>query len=214
MAEAGVIEGRVVHKTSNALAISFQDGPGDPFATGVQGAGDGKGKKLGVLFGFKNGGTGKHLVTFEDGAQLFVESKDGAPSVLTRADGATVASIQRGETSVALTAGGNEILRFVPDPDGAKTVEAFRLIVSAPDGSQVGRLDVIRTVGGWTVARAVDAATDLYIWWDRAGEPLKVPILGTRLTLDRPLTPPEREVLIGVCVDIAIGLRPYVTEMK
>ena len=99
-----------------------------------------------------------------------------------------MATIQRGETSVALTAGGNEILRFGPDPDGAKTVEAYRLIVSAPDGSPVARLDIIRTVGGWTVARAVDAATDLYIWWDRAGQPLKVPILGTRLTLDRPLS--------------------------
>ena len=214
MADAGVIEGRVVHKTNNALQISFQDGPGDPFATGVQGAGDGKGKKLGVLFGFKNGGTGKHLVTFDDGGQLFVESKDGAPSVLTHPDGATVATIQRGETSVALSAGGNEILRFGPDPDGAKTVEAYRLLVSAPDSSPVARLDIIRTVGGWTVSRAVDAAADLYIWWDRAGQPLKVPILGTRLTLDRPLSTSEREVLVGVCVDIAIGLRPYVTEMK
>lgn len=56
-----VIEGHVVHKKSNALKMSFQDGPGDPFAVGHQGAGDGKGAKLGVLFGFKNGGTGNQL---------------------------------------------------------------------------------------------------------------------------------------------------------
>jgi hypothetical protein len=47
------IGGRVVHKKSNALQITFHDAAGDPFAVGVQGAADGKGKNLGVLFGFK-----------------------------------------------------------------------------------------------------------------------------------------------------------------
>jgi hypothetical protein len=53
-AESTIIEGHVVHQKSNALQITFRDGTGDPFAVGVQGAGDGKGKRLGVLFGFKN----------------------------------------------------------------------------------------------------------------------------------------------------------------
>ncbi|MCW2647500.1 MAG: hypothetical protein JWP07_3609 [Pseudonocardiales bacterium] len=53
-AESTIIEGHVVHTKSNALQITFRDGTGDPFAVGVQGAGDGKGKRLGVLFGFKN----------------------------------------------------------------------------------------------------------------------------------------------------------------
>jgi hypothetical protein len=53
-----VIEGRVVHKKSNALQIAFCDGPGDSIAVGLQGASEGKGEKLGVLLGLKNGGTG------------------------------------------------------------------------------------------------------------------------------------------------------------
>ena len=100
---ATVIEGRVVHKKSNALQITFHDGPGDPFAVGVQGQGDGKGKKLGVLFGFKNGGTGNHVLTFRDGPVIGVASRDGQPSVFTFADGRPVATVTRGERAVHVT---------------------------------------------------------------------------------------------------------------
>jgi hypothetical protein len=96
------IDGRVVHKKSNALHITFHDSSGDPFAIGVQGAGDGKGKKLGVLFGFKNGGTGNHQLTYTDGRVLGVASKDGAPSVFSDQQGNVVATVTRGETSTAV----------------------------------------------------------------------------------------------------------------
>ncbi len=46
-----MIEGRVAHKANNALKITFQDGPGDPIAIGVQGAADGRAKKLGISSG-------------------------------------------------------------------------------------------------------------------------------------------------------------------
>ena len=209
-----LIEGRVVHKKSNALRISFQDGPGDPFAVGVQGAGDGTGSKLGVLFGFKNGGTGNHLLTFTDGRALRVASKSGAPSVFSRGDGIEIATVTRGATSMAVASGGGEILSFMPARAEAMTLETFGILVTAPGGAELGRLDVIRTVGGWSVMRALDAAEDLYIWWDRAGQPMKVPILGVRLTLSRPPTELERDVLLCVCVDIAIGLRPYIADMQ
>jgi len=41
-----------------------------------------------------------------------------------------------------------------------------------------------------------------------------VPILGTRATLTRELTPLERDVLLCACVDITIGLRPYISAMN
>jgi hypothetical protein len=78
----------------------------------------------------------------------------------------------------------------------------------------MGRLDVIRRVGGWMLSRAIDAAVTQYIWWDRAGRALPVPILGTRLTLNRAPTPEERDVLLGACVDLAFGLRPYGSVMQ
>jgi hypothetical protein len=208
-----IIQGRVVHKTSNALQITFQGGPGEAFAVGVQGAGDGKGKKLGVLFGFKNGGTGNHVLTFTDGRTLNIASKDSQPSVFTAADGSEVATIHRGASSRAVLSGGTEILQFVSAPTDAKTPDLFSMIVLDPAGAEVGRLDVVRRSSGWTIGRAIDAAWDTYIWWDRAGQPMKVPLLGTRLLLVRPVSDLELDILLGACVDMAIGLRPYIAEM-
>jgi hypothetical protein len=207
------IEGHVVHKKSNALQITFHDASDDPFAVGVQGAGDGKGKKFGVLLGFKNGGTGNHRLTYADGRVLGVASKDGAPSVFSDQNGGEVASVTRGETSTAVLSGSRELFRFVGDPEESKTVELFRLLVTTAAGEDVGRLDVIRRDTGWTISRAVDAAWREYFWWDQAGQPLPVPILGTRLTLTRPVVGTERDVLLCACVDMAIGLRPYASCM-
>jgi hypothetical protein len=207
------IEGRVVHKKSNALQITFHDAEGDPFAVGVQGAADGKGKKLGVLFGFKNGGTGNHQLTFTDGRVLAVASKDGAPSVFSSAHGGNLATVTRGETSTAVLSSGSALFQFFGDPEEAKTVELFRLLITTASGDNLGRLDVIRRETGWTISRAVDAAWKEYIWWDQAGRALPVPILGTRLTLTRPVVGIERDVLLCACVDMAIGLRPYAACM-
>ncbi|MGI8667236.1 MAG: hypothetical protein ACR2N4_14620 [Jatrophihabitans sp.] len=106
------------------------------------------------------------------------------------------------------------MLRFVAHPGQAKTPDLFQIIVLDPAGCQVATLDIIRRDGGWSLGRALDAAWDEYIWWDRAGRALPVPILGSRLVLDRPVSDLERSVLIGACTDIAIGLRPYIGEMN
>jgi hypothetical protein len=218
MAQAGptVFEGRVVHKTSNALKITIQDGPADPLAVGVQGAGDGKGKKFATLLGFKNGGAGNHVLTYRDGTTLAVASRDSAPTLLTRADGSTAATITRGATSTAVDHAGVEILRFVGDPDGARTPELFRLLVVDPAGARMGRLDIIRKADGWSLAKVLDVATSgtLFYWWDHAGQALPIPILGTRVGITAPLSDLQRDVLLAACVDIAIGLRPYISEMN
>jgi hypothetical protein len=208
------IEGRVVHKKSNALQITFHDAAGDPFATGVQGVGDGKGKKLGMLLGFKNGGTGNHQLRYLDGATVAIGSKEGAPSVFTPGDGSPIATVQRGETSTALLPDHSEFISFAGDPLEDKTLELFRLVLATAAGEDLGRLDVIRRAAGWSLSRAADAAWAEYFWWDRAGGPLPVPVLGTRLTLHRPVLGLERDVLLGACVDMAIGLRPYCAAMN
>ena len=209
---AAVIEGRVVHKTSNALKITFNEGPGDPIATGVQGAGDGKGAKTAILFGFKNGGAGRHVITLADGSTIGVHSRERQPTLLSRGDD-QFATVERGETSTAKDAAGRPILTFTPDPVESTTPDLYRIQVSAADGSHLGELDVIRRIGGWSVMRAIDAATDVWVWWDRAGQPLKTPLLGTRLYLDRAPSPLERDVLLAACADITLGLRPYIKDM-
>jgi len=208
------IEGYVVHKTNNALRMTFRDGPGDPCAVGVQGAGDGKGKKLAILFGFANGGTGNHILTLSDGTELRIASKEQQATVVTQGDGRALATIERGAESTARLPNGTPLLHFGPDPVEDHTPDLFRMVVTDEMGDSVGTLDVIRKVPGWSVSRAVADAAELAIWWDRAGQPLPVPILGTRLTGVRPLTPVERNVLMCACVDLAVGLRPYIASMN
>jgi hypothetical protein len=207
-----IIEARVVHKKSNALKLTFTDGPREPFAVAEQGAGDGRAKKLGTLFGFNNGGPGHHRMTERDGTILDVISRDAKPSTFSTAAG-DIATIDRAATSVAVAPGGQQILRFVAHPEAAKSAELFRLLVLQPDGAQVASIDVIRKDIGWTLGRIEDALWKEYVWWDRAGRSLPIPILGVRLVLDRDVSELERAVLLGACTDIAIGLRPYIAEM-
>ncbi|MTE13589.1 hypothetical protein [Nocardia aurantiaca] len=213
-AASTMIEGRVVHEVNNALKITFSAGPGDRLATGVQGAGNSLGAKAAILLGFKTGGAGKHRITYADGSVVWVESKDAAPTVLSRGDGTVLGTVQRADTSTAVGSTAGTLFHFVPDPEEARTPELFRLVLLDRMGVQVGRLDVVRKVGGWTSRRFVDDLHNEPFWWDQAGQPLPVPILGTRLWVKHPLDPVERDVLLGVCVDIGLGLRPYIAVMK
>jgi hypothetical protein len=164
-----------------------------------------------MLFGLRNGGPGRHVLRYTDGATLGVHSRVRQPTVLTRGP-AELASIERGKTSTARVVGGAAILTFAAAPEPV-TPDVFRLVVTDPRQVPVARLDVIRRVGGWSLMRALNALDDVYVWWDRAGQPLATPLLGTRLALLRPVDDIERDVLLGACVDIALGLRPYITEM-
>src|SRR5438874_1118299 len=93
---ATMIVGRVGRTLSNALTMTFSDGPDRTVATAVQSGGDGVGRKLGVLFGFANGGTGTHVLTYPDGARVLVRSGERKPTVVSRADGVEIATVHRG----------------------------------------------------------------------------------------------------------------------
>jgi hypothetical protein len=208
-----MIEGRVGRRTTNSLTMTFRDGPGEPFAVAAQSGGDGKGAKLGMLFGFKNGGPGKHVVRFADGRTITVQSRELEPTLVTAADGASLAIIDRGDTSSVRLAGGTEFLRVLPDPEGDDTYDLFRTVLMDESGDQIGHLDVVRRVGGWNLTRAIESAWQTYIWWDQAGQSLPTLVLGTRVMLARPVSDLERDLLVAICVDIAIGRRPYITAM-
>ncbi len=100
-----------------------EDGGEEPFATALQSGADGAGKKLGILFGFKNGSAGAHVVTYADGPTLTVPTVDGEPTLVTRGDTA-VATITRGETTTATGPDGQVVLEFLPGPGRAGHVRA------------------------------------------------------------------------------------------
>ena len=207
----GAIEGRLARKLNNALTMTFHNGPDEPIGKALQSGADGVGGKLGVLFGFKNGGTGVHVYTPTVGQALHVQSRDLKPTLLTREDSSAIGSIERGPTCIGRDAHDREVLHWVDHPDGADTSEAFRLAVTDPDGQLLAHLNVIRTIAGWSLGRELleDA-----IWFGHAGQSLKLPFLGTSVQLFRALSPEQLELLIASCIDTAIGLRPYGTGMS
>jgi hypothetical protein len=214
-----MIEGRCRRKASNKLVIDFREGPGDPIATAVQGEADGMGRKMGMLFGFKNGGPGKHVLTAKDGRKLVIESGEMKPTPITTIEGELIATVNRVTkevpVSVAVTPEGLELLRFASDPGEPFTGDIFRSVVHSPDGTLVANLEIIRRAAGWTtLTGAFDAAYDLFEGWNQAGASLPIPIQGARVYVSSPVTPIQREVLYAACVDIALGIRPYIPEMN
>lgn len=205
-----VIEGRISRKANNALVMTFRDGPGEPIGQAVQSSADGFGSKMGVLFGFKNGGTGVHVYTPASGEPLHVLSRDKAPTLLTRPDGAAVATIERGPVCTATTPDGGEALRWADHPDGGRVPDAFRLVASRPSGEAVARVHLILAAAGWSLGREL---LDDLVWFGHAGQPLKLPFLGASVEVLAPLTATERELLIASCIDMAIGLRRYGSSM-
>lgn len=210
-----LIDGRCVHKTSNALKITFADGPGDtPLAVGEQGVNDGKGKKFATLLGFKNGGVGNHRLTLRDGSVLNVASLEGKPSEFTRADGTAVATAVRGGSSQIVAPEGAVLLTVSSDPVEAKTPDLFRMQVADGAGAPVAEIDVIRKAAGWSLAKTLINLSMTLYWWDHAGQALPIPILGARIAGYRAVSDLERDLLMAICVDITIGLRPYIAEMN
>ncbi len=208
-----IVEATIGRALSNALGLSFRAGPGPPFAEAHQGRGDGTGSKLGVLLGFKNGGVGKHSLTSAGGdRRLTVETRTGASTLVTDEALGPLGSLERtDEASFLLGPEGRELARIIGHPDGAKQFEAFRLQIVDPSGPLLGDFDVIRTLAGWTLGRDI---VDGMIWWDRAGQSLKAPCLGTSLRLLAPVDPEVGDLLMALSVDAAIGLRPYVRAMR
>lgn len=204
-----MIEGRVMCESQGGVTIAFRGGPGDPFAVAVRG--EPRGARSAIVLGHKSIG---YQIGYSDGTVVRAEPTDEATLALRRADGAAIATIVRADSVTAVAATGGTLFHFVPDHDESCTTELFRLVVLDRSGNEFGRIDVIRAVGGWASHRLADRMGDTYLWWDRTGVPLPVPILGTRLAVSYPLDRVERDVLLGACADMTLGLRPYIPAMR
>ncbi|MDG3009480.1 hypothetical protein G4X40_04895 [Rhodococcus sp. D2-41] len=204
-----VIEARVQQPAQDALQLVFRCGTGEPIATADQGVFDALGHRMGGSLGFESGGSGIHRLAVHDGPVLYISSGCGLPTVVSTADGQEVALITRGLVSTASAPDGTELFRFLPAPAHPKTPSAYHLLITAA-GQRVGVLDVIRNCEGLVEACREDHSDP---WWEHIVKPVAVPVVGTRLALERPLGDLQVQILLAVCVDTAIGLRPYVAEM-
>ena len=213
-----VIDGACGRKLNNALTMRFlRNGTGEPFATALQSGGDGVGKKLGILFGFRNGSEGTHVLTYADGTTLDVPVVDLEPTHVTRGDGTAGCTITRGETTNVAGPDGATVLSFLPDPVEPEASSHFRLRIEDATGVHVATMDVIRQGGGYDDVGIVDVLEAVGFvaggFVSDAGGSLPLPFLGTRVVLFRELTPLEQDALLAACVEIGIGVRPYVAAM-
>jgi hypothetical protein len=213
-----IIDGACGRKLNNALTMRFlRNGTGEPFATALQSGGDGVGKKLGILFGFKNGATGTHVLTYADGTTLDVPVMDVDPTQVTRGDGTVVCTITRGETTTISAPDGTTVLAFLPDPVEPEASSHFRIRIEDGTGAHVATMDVIRQaeygdLGIGDVLEAVDFVAGGFV--SDTGGSLPLPLLGTRIAQFRELAPLEQDALLAACVEIGIGVRPYVAAMR
>jgi hypothetical protein len=203
------VEARLARRTSNALHLVFRTGPDDPIATASQGAGDGKGAKLGTLLGFKNGGPGKHGLVVGD-RHLVVHTANTSPSTVLDGD-VELGRLERdADSSRVLAADGRVLVQITSDPHDAKTLDAFTMLLHDGAGAPLGRLLIARTQAAWSLLREIESEI---IWWGKAA-PLKLPLLGAGINLDHTVDDDTVIMLLAVCVDICIGLRPYIPEMR
>jgi hypothetical protein len=141
-----------------------------------------------------------------------VVSPKSGPTLVTDDQGAVLASVELGEPTVVRRGdAGPPLFHVVDDPARPKSTEAFNALVTRPDGDRVASLAVIRTLAGWSLARDL---LESQIIFHGVAAPLKLPVLGTVLALDAPIDGFETGVLVAMCVDLAISLRPYVPSMR
>ena len=230
-----VIDGRVGRKVNNALTMKFFMNTGfdgaatEPFATAVQGQADGAGGKLLVLFGFRNGSHGKHVLTHAAGGRLDVPTLDWGPTAVLR-DGHPLATVLREGTpldgkfhtskenapvsgpSTATLPDGSLLFTFLPYPVEPETSDRDRILVVNAAGASVGTIDVIRSSTGWNpAAELLEFALEGFD--TSPGGSLSINVLGTRLVLYSETTQVERDVLLAVCVELGISLRGYFAAM-
>jgi hypothetical protein len=203
LGEATVVSAQTGRKVSNALTLTFKTAAEETLATAVQAG------SMGVLLGFRNGGAGHYKITGAR-AHLTVECAN-ARSMLSDAGGQVIGTVEKDE-------GGNGVLR---SGDGAQVLAraaaqrkdrssdfVWQHALTDGDGASLGALTWIRSrpPTGWDVVNGIE---DMYIWWDRAGQSLKVPSLGAHLALDHPVPAALGDLLLATCVDITVGSHSF-----
>lgn len=214
-----VIVGRVARRFDNALTMTFVDAPGDPVATTRQGAAGGFGGRFAIALGLRNHGPGRHLTKTREGDRVVTASGYGSPSTIERG-GSAPATVVCAATTTVTDSGGAVLFTVEPDPDRASTPDVDRMLVRGARGERVALVDVILAKSGWQVdpvellgfglALASDGLGALIGDGTPSNGSLPIRILGTRLVLPAPMAQSDRDLLLGLCVDLAIGGRQYV----
>ncbi|MGN6605695.1 MAG: hypothetical protein ACTHMS_01605 [Jatrophihabitans sp.] len=206
------LDAKASRRKNNALALQVVDDTG-AVATAVQSSADGRRTRTAVLMGWRNGGAGRHGVTFADGREQVVEVAGGAPTRVLDAGGAVVATITPGAPSEYRAADGAVVLHV--QPDGPPTKGKLPMAVTRPDGSVLARAVDVRTNTEWSVRDALRDAGDLVMLVTGSGAgSLPMRRFGLQVTADAPPSTAERDALVAIAVAITIGLADLVPQFE
>lgn len=219
---AYVIEGRVSRKASNALRMDFVDSTGAVLATALQSGADPRRARTAILMGMRNGGKGRHLITFTDATEVVIATPDGhGRASVTSADGDALATIDPGAPCTVHDATGGALFSVSPGPSRNGSVPDARkvpvrqvakldYILHDPSGADFGAVTEVRDDAEWSLKEGFKAAADVYaLITANAAQSLPVKRPGCALLLTRVPTPDERVALVALAVDLGIGLRDF-----
>jgi hypothetical protein len=188
-------------KLNNALTLTFKTSPEQTLATAVQA------KSIGVLFRFRNGGAGRFSLSGE-GSELAVDCRKERVTVTTASGEEIGAIVPEGDGAQITTAEGKLLAQVVGHPSDRKSDATWSYPLLDPDGSKLGEVTWIRTVGGST--GLADDIYDTLIGWEQTGTSLKAPSLGAHLVLHQHVDETLGDLLLATCVDVTIGCHSYV----
>jgi nitroreductase len=207
------LDGKTSRKKNNALALEFVDSSG-PVATAVQSADDGRKTRMSILMGWRNGGPGRHVVSFADGRKHIVEvGSHGAPTRVLGADDQPLGTITAGSPSEYRSADGSTVLHI--EADGEPSPATVPMLIRRPDGEVAARMLDIRTNTEWKVRDSLRAASDMFMLVTASGAG-SVPIrrFGTQTSSETLLSSTEVDALVAISVAICIGMADLVPQLK
>jgi hypothetical protein len=174
---ATVVDARTGRKLNNALTLTFRTSPEDTVAVGAQVG------SAWVLLGFKNTGDAGPFTLKGPAGELAVDCRAERTTVTT-ASGDPVGTVERVDDDGELRdAGGSVLARLTGLPKEHSRDPACRYPLTDEAGADLGTLTLLTTAARFDL---VDELVEATVFWDKAA-PLKVPTLGARLDLHRPV---------------------------
>jgi len=202
-----LVDARTGRKVSNALTLTYRSDAQGPIAVGRQG-----GNKLGILLGFKNGGSGDHVLRDGEGIErLVVCSRNEGPTTITDPAGAVVGAITRGDRGTITDAGGAILATLTDDPAPGAS-DTWPLLINGPDGARLGAFVIVRSTAYYSLA---DDVFDHVLGLEtHTAAPLPIPIVGFQLRLDAPAPQPLGDLLLAAGADVCFGLSGLTPGMR
>jgi hypothetical protein len=195
-----VVDARTGRKLNNALTLTFKAGADQTIAVGAQ-----VGSPW-VLLGFKNTGDAGRCTLNGPGGDVALDCRTAVTTATAEAGSAIGTITRKGDDGFLRDGAGGLLARLVgcPKSQSRDPICAYPLFDAA--GAALGTLSLLTTAATFDlVAELVQTA----VYWDKAA-PLKVPTLGARLDLLRPVESTLGDLLLSTCMTIAIGPQAFI----